>query len=156
MTFCWAISTFWGQSRSARLMVSFLMHVTKPSNSEGPCSCETIGRGFSSRRKSPRVLSVSPDGDIGGSDVLSSCLWQRKRSGLTGFFRTHARKDGLMLKSTVVNTERGRVIIMDSITKVTPDDAGANVVSASHGGVSSGEFALAVPLSSVFFNDAGV
>jgi hypothetical protein len=61
-----------------------------------------------------------------------------------------------MLKSTVVNTERGRVIIMDSITKVTPDDAGANVVSASHGGVSSGEFALAVPLSSVFFNDAGV
>ena len=61
-----------------------------------------------------------------------------------------------MLKATVVSTEKGRVVIMDSITKVTPDDAGANVVSASHGGVSSGEFALEVPLSSVFFNDAGV
>src|SRR3954462_15576712 len=61
-----------------------------------------------------------------------------------------------MLKATVVSTEKGRVVIMDSITKVTPDDAGANVVSASHGGVSSGEFALEVPLSSVFFNDADV
>ena len=61
-----------------------------------------------------------------------------------------------MLKATVVSSEKGRVVIMDSITKVTPDDAGANVVSASHGGASSGEFALEVPLSSVFFNDAGV
>ncbi len=61
-----------------------------------------------------------------------------------------------MLKATVVSTGKGRVVIMDSITKVTPEDAGANVVSASHGGASSGEFALEVPLSSVFFNDAGV
>jgi hypothetical protein len=61
-----------------------------------------------------------------------------------------------MLKTTVVSTEKGRVVIMDSITKVTPDDAGANVIAASHGGTSSGEFALEVPLSSVFFNDAGV
>ena len=61
-----------------------------------------------------------------------------------------------MLKATVVNSENNRVIIMDSITKVTPEDAGANIISASHGGVSSGEFALEVPLSSVFFNDAGV
>jgi hypothetical protein len=61
-----------------------------------------------------------------------------------------------MLKTTVLNTGTGRVVIMDSITKVIPDDAGAHVVSASHGGVSSGEFALEVPLSSVFFNDAGV
>jgi hypothetical protein len=30
------------------------------------------------------------------------------------------------------------------------------VVSASHGGVSSGEFALEVPLQGAFFNDAGV
>lgn len=36
----------------------------------------------------------------------------------------------------------GSVVIMDSITKVTPADAGAIVVSASHGGASSGEFAL--------------
>src|SRR5689334_1631412 len=61
-----------------------------------------------------------------------------------------------MLKETVASTPKGRVVIMDSITKVTPDDNGANVVSASHGGASSGEFALEVPLASVFFNDAGV
>jgi hypothetical protein len=61
-----------------------------------------------------------------------------------------------MLKEIVASTSRGRVVIMDSITKVTPDDNGANVVSASHGGASSGEFALEVPLASVFFNDAGV
>ena len=45
---------------------------------------------------------------------------------------------------------------MDSITKVAPQDIGAIVVSASHGGASSGEFALEVPLQAVFFNDAGV
>ena len=61
-----------------------------------------------------------------------------------------------MLKAQVEKGPSGRVIVMDSITKVTPDDAGAVVVSASHGGASSGEFALEVPLRVVFFNDAGV
>ena len=61
-----------------------------------------------------------------------------------------------MLKTTVASTPQGRIILMDSITKVAPEDNGAIVVCASHGGSSSGEFALEVPLSSVFFNDAGV
>jgi hypothetical protein len=61
-----------------------------------------------------------------------------------------------MLKKEVAGGPRGRVIIMDSITKVTPQDAGTYVVSASHGGASSGEFALEVPLTAAFFNDAGV
>ena len=61
-----------------------------------------------------------------------------------------------MLKTQVAQGKGGRVIVMDSITKVTPEDAGAIVVSASHGGASSGEFALEVPLKVVFFNDAGV
>jgi hypothetical protein len=61
-----------------------------------------------------------------------------------------------MLKKEVENRKGGRIIVMDSITKLMPDDAGAIVVSASHGGVSSGEFALAFPLTAVFFNDAGV
>ena len=39
---------------------------------------------------------------------------------------------------------------------MSAEDRGAHVVSASHGGASSGEFALETPLSSVFFNDAGV
>ena len=61
-----------------------------------------------------------------------------------------------MLKTEVARGRSGRVIIMDSITQVTPADAGAIVVCASHGGSSSGEFALEVPLAAVFFNDAGV
>ena len=48
------------------------------------------------------------------------------------------------------------MLIMGSITQVSPEDEGAWVVSASHGGVSSGEFALEVPLQGAFFNDAGV
>jgi len=60
-----------------------------------------------------------------------------------------------MLKKEVASGPNGRVIVMDSITKVTPQDEGAIVVSASHGGTSSGEFALEVPLKLVFFNDAG-
>lgn len=61
-----------------------------------------------------------------------------------------------MLKKEVVRGPGARVVLMDSITKVTPEDAGSVVVSASHGGASSGEFALEVPLKAAFFNDVGV
>ena len=60
-----------------------------------------------------------------------------------------------MLKKEVAKGKGGRVILMDSITKVAPEDDGAMVVCASHGGTSSGEFALEVPLQLVIFNDAG-
>ncbi|MDP2065941.1 MAG: hypothetical protein Q8K38_08240 [Burkholderiaceae bacterium] len=46
--------------------------------------------------------------------------------------------------------------IVDSITELTPLDAGCIAISGSHGGVSSARFALAArPLLSVF-NDAGI
>lgn len=61
-----------------------------------------------------------------------------------------------MLKKQVASGALANVILMDSITKVAPEDEGQVVVSASHGGSSSGEFALEVPLRAVFFNDAGV
>ena len=61
-----------------------------------------------------------------------------------------------MLKVEVARGPAGQILIMDSITKVAAEDRGAIVVSASHGGASSGEFALEVPLKAVFFNDAGV
>jgi hypothetical protein len=60
------------------------------------------------------------------------------------------------MKLSVAQGPRGRVVLMDSITRVEPQDAGSVVVSASHGGTSSGGFALEVPLALVFFNDAGV
>ncbi len=61
-----------------------------------------------------------------------------------------------MLKIEVTRGPGGVVLLLDSITSIAPEDEGALVVSASHGGVSSGEFALEVPLKLVFFNDAGV
>jgi hypothetical protein len=61
-----------------------------------------------------------------------------------------------MLKAEAQRGPGGRVILMDSITKLTPEDEGALIVSGSHGGASSGEFALEMPLKVVFFNDAGV
>ncbi|TLU71351.1 hypothetical protein [Lichenicoccus roseus] len=61
-----------------------------------------------------------------------------------------------MLKQVVAESGGRRVVIMDSITKVTPDDEGAFVVAASHGGASSGEFALEIPLGLVVLNDAGI
>lgn len=61
-----------------------------------------------------------------------------------------------MLKEIVAEGRGGRVVAMDSITMVSPEDAGAIVVSGSHGGASSGTFALEVPLEVAFFNDAGI
>ena len=61
-----------------------------------------------------------------------------------------------MRKDEVARGPRGRVLVVDSITQLDAGDAGAVVVSGSHGGTSSAEFALAVPLRLVFFNDAGV
>jgi hypothetical protein len=61
-----------------------------------------------------------------------------------------------MRKDEVARGPRGRVIAIDSITQLAAGDAGAIVVSGSHGGTSSGTFALELPLQLVFFNDAGV
>ena len=61
-----------------------------------------------------------------------------------------------MLKKVAERGNGGCVVIMDTISKIGPDDAGALVVSASHGGAVSAEYALEVPLRAVFFNDAGV
>lgn len=61
-----------------------------------------------------------------------------------------------MLKTEVACGPGGRVLLMDSITLVDAGDEGTMVVSGSHGGTSSGEFALEVPLRAAFFNDAGV
>ena len=61
-----------------------------------------------------------------------------------------------MLKKTISQSSSGTIVLVDSITKVEPRDEGAIVLSASHGGLSSGEFALQVPLRLVLFNDAGI
>ena len=61
-----------------------------------------------------------------------------------------------MVNEQVLAGPDGRVRAMDSISLLEAADAGAWVVSASHGGASSGEIALGVALAGVVFNDAGI
>jgi hypothetical protein len=61
-----------------------------------------------------------------------------------------------MFKETISQAGARPVVLMDSISSVTAEDGGSIVVSASHGGISSGEFATRHPLGGCFFNDAGV
>jgi hypothetical protein len=57
----------------------------------------------------------------------------------------------------VVETVGGRpVLTVDTIAHVKPEDGGAIVMTGSHGGISSGEYAGKAPLAAVFFNDAGI
>lgn len=50
----------------------------------------------------------------------------------------------------------GRVLVMDTITRATAEDAGAFVVSGSHGGETAASFAVGKRLAGAFFNDAGI
>jgi hypothetical protein len=61
-----------------------------------------------------------------------------------------------MHQSIVARGSRGWVVLADSITTLGAAEAGAIVVTGSHGGRSAAEFALRVPLRLVVFNDAGV
>ena len=48
------------------------------------------------------------------------------------------------------------VVLLDSITQVRPEHAGAVVISGSHGGVSAGHYAAQVRAALYVFDDAGV
>jgi hypothetical protein len=61
-----------------------------------------------------------------------------------------------MMNKVVASLGEHRVVIMDSISLVTPENAGDVVVSASHGGLSSAEYGVRHATRGVFFNDAGV
>ncbi len=61
-----------------------------------------------------------------------------------------------MIKRVIASGGSRKVIAMNSISHVDAEDAGHIVVSGSHGGASSGEFACGHRLAAVFFNDAGI
>jgi hypothetical protein len=61
-----------------------------------------------------------------------------------------------MQKQTVTRVGDREVVLMDSITAAGAADAGKIVVAGSHGGISSGGFAIRHPLGACFLNDAGV
>ena len=48
------------------------------------------------------------------------------------------------------------VTLLDSITEIRPSDTESIIISASHGGISSGGYASNIRSAIVFFNDAGV
>ena len=64
--------------------------------------------------------------------------------------------DPLHMRREILEPRPGlTVALLDTIAHVGPDDAGGIVVTGSHGGISSGEYAARVRLAAVFFNDAG-
>lgn len=48
------------------------------------------------------------------------------------------------------------IVLVDSIMMLDSSDAGAIIVSSSHGGLPAAFYALKIPLRAAFFNDAGV
>jgi hypothetical protein len=60
------------------------------------------------------------------------------------------------MRYSVKLNELVRVVLMDSISEVQPDDAGAVVITGSHAGQNIALYAMRYPLRAAFFNDAGV
>lgn len=61
-----------------------------------------------------------------------------------------------MYRAVVCEQGDVRVVVMDSMAQVLPEDAGHIVVCGSHGGSSAAEYALKARVRAAFFNDAGV
>ena len=64
--------------------------------------------------------------------------------------------DFVMARETVDTIRDTPVLVVDTIAHLRPEDAGAVVMTGSHGGISSGEYAAKAPIRAVFFNDAGI
>lgn len=61
-----------------------------------------------------------------------------------------------MARTVLPFGDDGRVLLLDSIAEILPQDAGSLVISGSHGGISAAQFAVAVRLRGCFLNDAGL
>lgn len=55
-----------------------------------------------------------------------------------------------------MNAAAPHVVLLDSVTQVTPEHAGLIVVTGSHGGTSAAHYACKVAARLYAFNDAGV
>lgn len=56
----------------------------------------------------------------------------------------------------ILHNKTQRIVLVDSITQLEPEDRNQIVVSGSHGGISVVGFTLRHPPRIIFFNDAGV
>jgi hypothetical protein len=61
-----------------------------------------------------------------------------------------------MRNDTITHINGCRVVLMDSISLIGPNDVGTIIISGSHGGQISGAFAALHAPSLVIFNDAAV
>ena len=62
-----------------------------------------------------------------------------------------------MSKRQIILLENGkRLVLVDSITQLEPEDQDQIVISGSHGGISVVGFTLRFPPRVIFFNDAGI
>jgi hypothetical protein len=61
-----------------------------------------------------------------------------------------------MADRRTVTVGRHAVVLIDSVTQIIPGDAGAIVVTGSHGGASAAGYALSVDAALYVFNDAGI
>lgn len=61
-----------------------------------------------------------------------------------------------MFRGVVETVGDTSVVVVDTIAHVRAEDAGQVVMTGSHGGLSSGEYAGRAHLAAVFFNDAGI
>ena len=64
--------------------------------------------------------------------------------------------DFVMLREVVETLGARPVLAVDTIAHLRGEDAGAIVMTGSHGGISSGEYATKAAIKAVFFNDAGI
>jgi hypothetical protein len=60
-----------------------------------------------------------------------------------------------MRNETVTSLHGRRIVLMDSISLIGPEDADSIIICGSHGGLISGAFASMHPPRLVVFNDAG-
>ena len=60
-----------------------------------------------------------------------------------------------MRNETLMHAAGRRIVLMDSISLIQPEDEGAVIICGSHGGEISGAFASLHPPHFVLFNDAG-
>lgn len=64
--------------------------------------------------------------------------------------------DFTMLRKVVEIIGERSVVAVDTIAHIKPEDEGRIIMTGSHGGISSGEYAGRVSIAAVFFNDAGI
>src|SRR5262252_5679860 len=114
----------------------------------------TAARGTRRRASAPapRRRSRRSTADAGRKPASGTVFGFPCRKAANDFGAADSKLLLLMIKRVIAERGQRKAILMDSISHVDASDAGHIVVSASHGGASSGEYAGRHKLAAVFFN----